>query len=606
MRSNLPDADLAPVRGSVFPSAVKVFWCALWVVWAPVSAAGASWWIDAARFHAGVHGQLSCLDCHGHLAGQKDHPDPANVNRAPLDFFPMETCRPCHEDVARDLEQGFHAGEKIGQGSGHSRCTGCHDPHYRSEHDESVPKETAPVGKMCARCHEYRSALPDPRPEDRPCMTCHRLPDPGDPEQVGKVAALCFHCHGTFPPLVDRQTYATTPHASLSCLDCHVGASAFPHGAQRLGDCRRCHTPHPDKVAHDAHLRVGCGACHIPDVRPVRDPETGSILWERARKPDRKAPIHALGTEKGEALCRRCHFSGNDLGAPAVALPPKGVLCMPCHPATFSAGDFTTLVSLFLFLLGAVNLAWMWRSGIRAKVGKGNGASAGDTSAVFRGRILCSRLWAVLKAVAFDVFLQRRLYRQSKVRWALHAVLFFPILFRLVWGLGALAASTHFAQWHVSWALVDKNHPVGALLFDVTGLMMLAGVILMAARRAARPPKCPTGLPGPDWAALGLLGGIVVLGFALEAVRIAMTGSVPGTSFAFVGRALAGLMTDLSGLDVLYGYLWYGHAVFTGALVAYIPFGRMAHMLLAPVVLTVNALCGRAPQGEGAWGAHDV
>jgi nitrate reductase gamma subunit len=35
--------------------------------------------------------------------------------------------------------------------------------------------------------------------------------------------------------------------------------------------------------------------------------------------------------------------------------------------------------------------------------------------------------------------------------------------------------------------------------------------------------------------------------------------------------------------------VWYLHAVFTGAFIVYLPFSRMLHMIMAPVVMAMNA-----------------
>jgi nitrate reductase gamma subunit len=69
---------------------------------------------------------------------------------------------------------------------------------------------------------------------------------------------------------------------------------------------------------------------------------------------------------------------------------------------------------------------------------------------------------------------------------------------------------------------------------------------------------------------------------------MAMTGSSGDASWAFVGylisRGLVGI--ELTGA---YGYVWYLHAILTGCFVAYLPFSRMFHMIMAPLVLMMNA-----------------
>ena len=46
-----------------------------------------------------------------------------------------------------------------------------------------------------------------------------------------------------------------------------------------------------------------------------------------------------------------------------MVLPPKSVLCMPCHAATLSFGDTTTIISLVIFGLGLVLFSSVWLGG---------------------------------------------------------------------------------------------------------------------------------------------------------------------------------------------------------------------------------------------------
>jgi hypothetical protein len=71
-------------------------------------------------------------------------------------------------------------------------------------------------------------------------------------------------------------------------------------------------------------------------------------------------------------------------------------------------------------------------------------------------------------------------------------------------------------------------------------------------------------------------------------MRMAMTGSPGGASYAFVGDAISRMLTGFE-LTTIYGYVWYLHAVLTGAFLIYLPFSRMFHMIMAPVSLAINA-----------------
>ena len=138
--------------------------------------------------------------------------------------------------------------------------------------------------------------------------------------------------------------------------------------------------------------------------------------------------------------------------------------------------------------------------------------------------------------------------------------------------------------------MVNKNYPLTGFFFDLTGVMILAGVGLAFARgwlnRADRAP----GLPEQDRVALGLIGGIVIIGFILEGMRIALTGSPAGAEYSIVGYGISLLFSAPRGLTEVYGFMWYIHATLTGAFIAYIPFSRLLHMIIAPMVAAMNAL----------------
>jgi nitrate reductase gamma subunit len=203
--------------------------------------------------------------------------------------------------------------------------------------------------------------------------------------------------------------------------------------------------------------------------------------------------------------------------------------------------------------------------------------------------IFSNRIISVIKVLILDGLLQRRLFRISISRWFIHALIFFPFLIRFCWGWIALVASNWLPEWQGVWIMLDKNHPLTAFLFDLSGGLVIVGVVLMLARKYALGSIDKLeGLPRADWPAYSLMGGIIIVGFILEGMRIAMTGTPQGSQFSFLGYTISALFAgvDLTGI---YGYIWYAHAIFTGAFVAYLPFSRMFHMIMVPVSLAMNA-----------------
>ena len=561
--------------------------------------------IDPARFHISAHGQTSCQECHENISDQDLHPDPIDVTKSGRDFFRPDKCLDCHDSIMDDLKEGSHGSLEVKDPGKYRDCIGCHDPHYQTRiGDKDVGRfdPAKPIQEQCGVCHETRSTLPSPSSEDERCMTCHHAMKANDPEETKKINRLCLHCHsksgteaqaitGKAVPLIDEKSHESTIHAALACTTCHREAASFTHHKQKPVECGQCHLPHHEKIAGDAHMTASCQSCHLKGIRAVRDAESKCIRWEKGRALGERSFIHEMVRFDKETTCQRCHFAGNALGAAAMALPAKSIICMPCHTATFSVDDTITIVALLIFLGGLLLFFSVYLSGSLPGIASGNLFAklckllANAVRALFSAKILL-----IIRSLFWDVFLQRRLYRQSPKRWIIHALIFYPFVFRFFWGLIALFGSLWKPEWPVVWDMVNKNYPLTGFLFDFTGVMILVGMGLAFARgwlnRANRAP----GLPEQDRVALSLIGGIVIIGFILEGMRIALTGYPAGSEYSIVGYGISLLFTAPRGLTEVYGFVWYIHAALTGAFIAYIPFSRLLHIIIAPVVAVMNAL----------------
>jgi len=175
------------------------------------------------------------------------------------------------------------------------------------------------------------------------------------------------------------------------------------------------------------------------------------------------------------------------------------------------------------------------------------------------------------------------------LRWSIHSLIFLPFVVRFAWGMAGLISANLWkgATWYQF--LLDKNSPATALLFDLTGVLVIIGICAAIARGIARRSERVPGLPRQDYLALGLIGGVIVVGFVVEGMRIAMTGASGTAAFAFLGYFISKAFSNGPALTGAYGYVWYLHAILTGAFVAYLPFSRMFHILMAPVVLALRA-----------------
>lgn len=565
--------------------------------------AQAGWWVDAEKFHVSAHGQFSCQDCHAGITEQPRHPDPSDVSKQLTDFFDPEQCTDCHDNVPEELARNRHGAQEINPAESYENCLACHNPHQAllsGDGTENFDPEKPPAQQRGAR-HERQTKLPAFAAEDQACMTCHRLIGSDDPEAAEIIGKRCFFCHadtGTDAQkitarsvaLIAPANYRETPHSILACTECHLQAASFEHDDQQTVDCRQCHLPHDESTAHDAHSSVACQACHLPAVEPVRDAGSGHIIRQRKRQFNGPLNIHEMITPEDEAACRRCHTSGNPVGASAMVLPAKSVICMPCHTATLSLGDTVTAVSLIVFSLGlgmSLLLMLSVSSGRNESAGLTVKALGAETPRSTKARML-NRV-GLVNEIVLNVLFQKRLFERSPGRWFIHGLLFFPMVLRFLWGIVALSGSLWRPQWQWVWQVIDKNSGVTAFFFDITGVMMFSGVILALSRPIFDRSHRFVGLPRRSCLALVLLGGIVVLGFVLEGMRIAMTGATGSAAYAFVGFGLSTLFSHPEALSDVYGYGWYVHAALTGAFIVYLPFSRLLHIILSPVVLALNA-----------------
>jgi nitrate reductase gamma subunit len=563
----------------------------------------ASWWINPKKFHASVHGQTSCRDCHDDIQKRALHPNPEQIGKGAEDFFEPDQCLVCHEEVITDLDQGKHGSKQVKDPGEYRMCLDCHDPHEQAPIKEKVKFDPVkPRDEQCGACHEEKKELPRLSAEDEACMACHRRVHSEESKAAERVESICFHCHarlgtpaqtltGKRISLVNPAQYGKTPHAGVVCITCHPQATESGHGKEIHGDCRQCHfLYHDEKVAHDLHALVACGSCHLQGTKPERDPTSKHVIWKRAFKPGQTSRVHEMAVKNEEASCRHCHRAANRVGAASMVLPAKSIICMPCHAGTFSVGDTTTILTLIVFVAGLVMGFSYVLTGVSS-----DGKSAGVLFNVFNllggaiRALFSKKLGAILKALLLDVMLQRRLYEQSPKRWLIHGLIFYPFAFRFLWGIIGLTTSLWKPEWTWVWPMLDRNSPLTAFLFDLTGIMLILGLLFAYLRgRKQRSVQVPD-LPRQDLLALGLIAGIVVVGFILEGMRIAMTEFPEGSSYAFLGYAIGLWFAGASPLTATYGFVWYAHALLTGAFIAYLPFSRLLHIIISPFVLLGDA-----------------
>ena len=576
------------------------------------STGSASWLIDTNRFHISVHGNLSCADCHSFDMEKGAHPDPDHVNQTLADFFQPEACIDCHGDIEKALSTGNHAGKKFHDIKDLKACLSCHEPHYdlTGITDNRQFDRSMPVLSQCGACHEKKDSLPEFSSEDMLCLQCHQSNHESEIVAAEYTKRFCMDCHGSSDaeqrhdgrklstiPLIDDSNYGLTPHANLACTVCHKDASQFRHTSQQMTACESCHSPHDEKTLHDAHSQMTCRSCHLIGGLPEKPQHIGNISVDRGKKTSIISRVHDMRISDKEAFCRQCHYKNNQnaIGAASMVLPPKSVMCMACHTATFSFCDWVTLPSLVFFFIGMGCILFLIAGGSFEKSHKGKETRLTSIGLIFTSvikAVFSRHLFTIVKSICVDTLFQKRLFKQSKMKWILHGLIFYPFVFRFCYGMAALILSLYLPDEKVAKWMIDKNHPVTGFFFDITGLCIIAGVVMMVIlKKMEQTDSGKEGLPQRDWIAFLLLFAIIIVGFILEGMRISMTGFPEGSGYAFAGYGLSLLFKGADHINTFYGYIWYVHAILTGAFLAYLPFSRMLHIIVAPVFLSAKAVC---------------
>jgi Fe-S oxidoreductase len=157
-----------------------------------------------------------------------------------------------------------------------------------------------------------------------------------------------------------------------------------------------------------------------------------------------------------------------------------------------------------------------------------------------------------------------------------------------------LAINTDVTERFFGWRFFDGAfYRWYSLILDVMGIALLGGVLVMMFRRGVlRPAKLVTTnrrYRWGDWAFVGGLLYLLVTGYVLEGVRIAMDNPAQSTYSPagwVVSRAFTGFGEGF--MDVLRMGLWWAHGLVALTLVAAIPYTKASHMLMSFASLVVR------------------
>jgi predicted CXXCH cytochrome family protein len=285
-------------------------------------ASGKSISIDGDKFHASIHGSLSCANCHTNVKGYPHAANAAEVN-----------CSTCHADEASGLAGSVHA-----KASEHP-CLSCHgDPHQIvAKSDPASPVYPLNIPKTCGACHGNPALAKQHGLANVYGLYMDSIHGFAVSTEGLLVAANCTSCHGSHGILSHKNPQSPTYRTNIpaTCGKCHVGINeqyqAGIHGrALAAGNpsapvCTDCHTAHAILQATSSEFRMQstpvCGSCHKDKLSTYRDTF--------------HSQLGLLGGYVQTARCWDCHAAHEILPAsdPRSPIAPANLVktCGKCH-----------------------------------------------------------------------------------------------------------------------------------------------------------------------------------------------------------------------------------------------------------------------------------
>jgi len=254
--------------------------------------------------------------------------------------------------------------------------------------------------------------------------------------------------------------------------------------------------------------------------------------------------------------------------------------------------------AMIVFLVGIGLSLSIWLQG--TVDGRGDISAGKKLSLLIRDAlavVFSARLGSLLWSVVWDGALHPALFREHKLRWAAH--------FCVLGGIVLLAILSFFSFISVDILIpifkmdnlftsifANKDHALTAFLNEFGGLVVMVGLIIVIIRRyVIRKVDMRTRMVDTEIIVFFVL--IMVSGYLTEICRLSFEFEELPTSaiYAFLSYPVSLLVrTAPFPWRDMHNWLFLFHALFSSAVVAYLPFSKFFHAVAGAIIATVSSL----------------
>jgi nitrate reductase gamma subunit len=223
-------------------------------------------------------------------------------------------------------------------------------------------------------------------------------------------------------------------------------------------------------------------------------------------------------------------------------------------------------LTVIIFILGFWDKVRIWSKGM-------------DADQELKGMGPAGLIWlSISKFFSSDCMIAKRVFPRSVIRGLM--------LMGIMWGFTILFLGTagRTLNYYIVQFLEGGIWLLFSLILDLAGFLLLVGVGFGLYRKYIGKPERMV-KSAQDGILLGLLFLVVISGFLIEGIRIAVL-NPPAADWSPVGFVCGAMIKALVGTEALkslYVGVWTIHFLFAFSFIAYIPFSKYEHIFAAQI-----------------------